>query len=326
MTDDTVTSVDTDDTSLEDFEKDFYGTTATQVVEEEAEESVEESEDVDDLGEENDPPAPDEDDDSDEDEDEPEEDPQPKKNKNPAQKRIEQLNKQLREQEREYERRIASLEAAVKGKSKEEETPLREQLTAEAPDPDAKDDNGEPLYLLGEFDPKYIRDLSDFTVEQKFNAKLAEQEQLQAQAAEHQMREELKNQWVDRLDKYEEEVPEVRDNIRGLTEAFETLDPGYGEMLAATLMAMDNGPQIMNYLSQNIGEAQKIVSSGPALAILALGRLDAVLAPKQEQEKPKKNKSNAPPPPEDRTRGTNGKFAVAIDTDNLDAFEKEFFS
>jgi hypothetical protein len=326
MTDDTVTSVD-NDVSLDVFEKDFYGNTPTQPVEEAPGEPVDTEEEVDDLGEDEvDPPATDEDEPEDEEEGK---EPEPqKKNKPSARERIEQLNAKVRETERreaDYARRLAELEAAVKGKAKEEEVPLREQLPANAPDPDAKDDKGEALYPLGEFDPDYIRALSKFTVEQELKvAREAQMREAEARA-EAEMREELKDQWVSRLDEFEEEVPEVRENIRGLTDAFATLDPGYGEILAATLMSMDNGPAIMNYLSQNIGEAQKIVTSGPGPALLALGRLDAILTPKKEPEKKKKT-SNAPPPPEDRTRGTKGRFAVRPDTDNLEAFEKEFFS
>jgi hypothetical protein len=51
------------------------------------------------------------------------------------------------------------------------------------------------------------------------------------------------------------------------------------------MMGLDNGPDVMHYLSQNIGEAQKIVASGPAAATIAIGRLDARLSvPPQRRE------------------------------------------
>lgn len=321
MTDDTVTSVDINDDNQDDFEADFYGTTATSVVEDAPEEGADEEEIDADLGaDDDDPPATDED----EDDEEEAEEPAPKRNKISARERIEQLNAQVRENERRYEKRIAELEAAIKGKAKEEEVPLRQQLPAEAPDPDAKEENGDAKYPLGEFDPQYIRDLSKFTVEQEMKAAKAEQER-EAQARQIEAeRQELAASWNNKLDAFEEEVPEIRENLRVLTGAFESLDPGYGEYLAATLMSMDNGPAIMNYLSQNIGEAQKIVASGPLPAALAFGRLDAMLT-KTQTPVTKKKTSSAPPPPEVRTRGSNGKFAVRPDTDNQDAFEEEFF-
>jgi uncharacterized phage infection (PIP) family protein YhgE len=332
LTDDTVTSVDNGD-NLEAFEAEFYGT-AKAVVEEAPQE-----EEVADLGEDENPPATDEDaeeaeaadaePESDEDEDEVEE-PQPKKNKVSARERIEQLNKQVREAERreaDYLRRMEQLEAAIKEKASEEQVPLREQLPAKAPNPDAKDENGDAIYPLGEFDGQYIADLAEYTINEKMKAVEERRQQEERQREFQQAQEALKNEWIDKLEKYEEEVPEVRENIRELTDTFSSLDPGYGEFLATSLMGSEYGPQIMNYLSQNIGEAQKIVNSGPAGALFAFGRLEAMFTkPAKSEERKEKKMSKAPAPPEDRNRGTGGKFAVRPDTDNLDAFEKAFFS
>jgi hypothetical protein len=82
----------------------------------------------------------------------------------------------------------------------------------------------------------------------------------------------------------------------------------------------------MYYLSQNIGEAQKIVASGPAAATLEIGRLEAQLTkPKQEERESNKRVSKTPPPPEVRTRGSGGRFSVRPDTRDLAAFKREFF-
>jgi hypothetical protein len=79
--------------------------------------------------------------------------------------------------------------------------------------------------------------------------------------------------------------------------AFAGIDPGYGEFLAATIMSCDNGPQIMYYLSQNIGEAQKIVASGASAATFALARLDAKFDKPATEEKRNKKPSAAPAAP-----------------------------
>jgi hypothetical protein len=66
----------------------------------------------------------------------------------------------------------------------------------------------------------------------------------------------------------------------------------------------------------------------PAAATLAIGRLDAKFnkPPVQRKKRNTKKVSEAPKPPESsRSRGSGGKFAVAGDTDDLDAFEKEFY-
>jgi len=110
-----------------------------------------------------------------------------------------------------------------------------------------------------------------------------------------------------------------------MVEAFQGIDPGYGDYLALTLMQSEVGPQILYYLADNIGEAQKIVASGPAAATLALGRLEARFS-KTSEEKATTKVSEAPNPPETRTRGSGGKFTVSPDTDDLDAFEKVFYS
>jgi hypothetical protein len=78
------------------------------------------------------------------------------------------LTAKAREAERreaELIRRLEQIEARKpEENTKPEPKPLREQLPAEAPNPDALDEDGEPIYPLGEFDPKYIRDLTKFTI------------------------------------------------------------------------------------------------------------------------------------------------------------------
>ena len=97
-----------------------------------------------------------------------------------------------------------------------------------------------------------------------------------------------------------------------------------------TIMQSENGPRIMEYLSQNIGEARNIVASGPAAATLAIGRLDARLARARPNEEEKRNEtqktvSRAPNPPEQVNKGRKGQTVVRPDTDDLDAFERELF-
>lgn len=291
------------------------------------------SEDVEDevvdLGEDDDPPAPEEDD---EDEDEPEEEEKPKgKNRKSFQERINELTAKARAEEREkiaLLKRLEDLEAVVKKETVKDQKPLREQLPSGAPKPDAKGEDGEPLYPLGEFDPNYIADLTQFTVDERIKA--AEEKKAQEdQAREYQeYQNAVRDHWVEKVAEAEETIPEIRDSIQELTETFSDVDGAYGEYLATTIMSSDFGPQIMHYLSQNIGEAQKIVASGPAAATLALGRLEArfeLNSTKQEEQKRNKKVTNAQEPPEDRTRGVHGQFAVRPDTDNQRAFEKEFF-
>jgi len=330
LTDDDNNNVDID---LDTFENEFFGEAKAEPQEEAVVEEVEEVDENEDNS-----LATDEDEDveaeeieeEDEAEEEPEPEPQPKQKRNRAQERIEKLVAEARQAERERDAlriELERLRSEDKEVKKEEAPKLREQLPAEAPDPDAKDEKGEPIYELGEFDPKFIRDLTKFTIEMetkaaKERAKQEEQAKMIAQAQE-----EIKTKWLDNLEKAEAELPTIREDIHDLVDVFSDIEPNYGEYLASTIMASDFGPQMMHYLSQNIGEAQKIVASGPAAATLAIGRLEAKFYRSSEPEEKRNTKqvSKAAEPPENRTRGHGGRFTVAPDTDNLDAFEREFF-
>ena len=289
---------------------------------------AEDESEVEDTGDdENDTPA---NDDDDEDSEKPVE--EPKKKRNTAKERINELTAEKREAQRERDalrREFEALKAAVeKGPTKEEPKGLREQLPSNAPHPDTKGEDGEPLYELGEFDPKYIRDLTRFTItEENKTFKEAADKEAREQAIETS-RKELADAWVTKLDKAEESLPDIRENLKDMVDVFADIEPVYGEYLASTVMSSEFGPEIMYYLSQNIGEARKIVASGPAAATLALGRLEAkfVRTSSSEQAAISDTKvSKAPPPPTGKTKGSGGKFAVRGDTDNLDAFSKEFF-
>jgi hypothetical protein len=318
--------VDIDD--LDAFEKAFFDDTKPVETDEDVKEAEDEVEE--DVENEDDALATEdeaEDETEDEAEDEPEPKPEPKK-KQSFQERINELTAKARNEERraaELERRLADLEARKTEETKSEVKPPLKETDEAAPSPDAVDDKGEPVYPLGEFDPKFIRDLTRFTITQETKA-AKEQAELDAQQAKIKaQQEELVSSWASKLEEVEKEVPDLREKIGTVETAFANLDPGYGEYLAATIMSCDFGPQIMYYLSQNIGEAQKIVASGPAAATLAIGRLDAKFVKTAEPEKRNTKVSSAPKPSENRIRGSAGKFSVPADTDDLDAFERAFF-
>jgi hypothetical protein len=331
LTDDNSNPVDMD--NLENFNKAFFGNepdTEEQEVpqeedlEEEIEEESHENEDDDSL-------ATDDDEDVDEQEDDEDEEPQPKaKKRNRTQERIEKLVTEARQAERDRDalrRQLDEVLASIKKEEKTEDEPaFKDKLVPEAPQPDAVDKDGEPLYPLGEFDPKYIADLTRFTITQEMEATRKVQEEKQRQREIETQQEALKASWEENLERAEEAIPDIRENIATMADAFEGIDPNYGEYLAGTIMSCEYGPEIMYYLSQNIGEAQKIVASGPAAATLAIGRLEAKFMTKPEDAKRNSKKvSDAPPPPNARSRGSGGRFAVPADTRDLAAFRREFY-
>jgi hypothetical protein len=321
---------------LDKFEEAFFGNVKAEDKQEEVDENeddaLEPSEDED--AEDQEVEEPDEEDEDpdeadEEDEDEEPEPPKAKKGKKSFKERIDEITAEkyeLKRQLRELQQKVESRSNEVK--QDEAPTPVREQLSAAAPDPDAKNEDGTPKYALGEFDPKFIRDLTKFMVEEDLKVAREEEQKKAAAVAEQRRQAELAVSWNEKLDKAEEEIPDIRDSITDLVDVFSDLDPHYGDYLAATLMSLDNGPEVMHYLSQNIGEARKIVASGPNAATLAIGRLEAQIAfGKQREEKSNTSKkvSKAHEPPLKVTRGQGGKFAVSGDTDDLDAFEREFF-
>lgn len=339
--DDNSKLVDMDD--QEAFEKHFFQLEDADEVDEEAEEVAENEDDS--LATDDDKDADEEEIETDsEDEDEDEEDepeveakkPEPKP-KSKAQKRIEELVTEARVAQRErdaekrerelLERRLVDLEARTK--VTDDKSDIRKQLPKEAPDPDAENEKGDAVYPLGEFDPTFIRDLTRFTIEQETAKARVEAEAREAAQKQAQAQNELTVQWNEKVTKAEEELPDLREKLVDLSTAFTSVEPAYGEYLATTLMSCDNGPEVMYYLSQNIGEAQKIVASGPFAATLAIAKLDAKLAKapvvEDEEKRNKKRVSDAPPIPVNRTRGKGGQFTTSPDTDDLDAFEKVFF-
>jgi hypothetical protein len=321
---------------LNEFENLFYDRKAPEAevedepVNDEPEDETDEVEEVEGDGEVETPATEDE---ADEGEEEEDEKPQPKAKKGSFQERINELTAKAREAERERDavlKRLSDLEAAAAPKKevKEDVEAARPDFGKDAPDPDAEDDKGEKLYPLGEFDPKFIRDLTRFTIERESERVEAERTERQRQAAIETEMQELASKWQDKLTETEKELPDVREKITVLTDTFQDLDDGYGEYLATTIMACDNGPTILYYLSENLAEARQLVNSGPAAATLAIGRLEALLEreTKTQATQPKTKVSEAPEPPKNRSRGSGARTLVKPDTDDLDAFEREFFA
>jgi len=331
LTDDNSNLVDID---LETFSKDFFNPTASdETVEENTEENNEEvNENEDDAlaTEENEDQTEDENSEENPDEDETEEDKKPKpKGKKSFQERINEVIAEARTAERERDALRLEIERLKNSRDEDKtETPApkkQEVAKSEAPQPTDLDEDGEPKYKLGEFDPAFIRDLTKFTIDEERAKVKAEEEKTAQQKMVEAAQEELKSSWLEKVDEAEKEIPDLRDNLGKVGEAFAGIDPNYGEFLAATIMTCDFGPQIMYYLSQHIDEAQKIVASGPASATLAIGRLDAKFS-KAPAEKRTSKQSSAPNPPARQTKGSGGgSKTVPGDTRDLAAFRREFY-
>ena len=314
-----------DDGDLDLFSAEFFGTGKPK--EEPVEEKVE--------GTQEDTPAPDtekepetkadddtEQDDPDNEEVDSEEESKFKvKTKLTARERIEQINAKFREEERlrvAAEARITEMER----KLQLQEQPKVEEVEDTGPSPDAKLEDGTDKYPLGEYDPDYIRDLHRHEAS-KARIEMAREFQQQQEAQRNAaIAQEITAEWNGKVETSIERLPDLQEKALQLEANLAGTDPAIVDSLAMTIMSLDNGPDVLYYLSEHVEEAREIAKGGPQ-ALLALGKLDARLAPTIKKEPVKV--SEAPEPPPSRSRGIQGKFTVSPDTDDLDAFSETFF-
>jgi hypothetical protein len=244
--------------------------------------------------------------------------------KKTVQDRIDEVVRQREELKRESDKQLAELRAEVEKLKNPVKT--TEPTKAAEPKPDAMNEDGTPVYGLGEFDPQYIRDLTKFTLEQERAVFQAQNAQAQKLAAQKQEQEALTSNWNGKLEDATKEYPDLIEKGQALIDNFANLDVNYASYLSTVLMSMDRGPDVLYYLSNHPDEATAIVNSGAQKATLALGRIEAQFLKGDTAPKPKVSKAPVPPPAKAQARGTNGAFiSVAPDTDDLDAFSAEFF-
>jgi len=331
-----------DEVDLGDFEKDFFEVketkqeeTTEEAPEEETEETKEEvtqeTEDEDTLATEDEEEVEEEDQEeeetSEEEESEPEEKPKPKTR---AQERIEELNAKFREAERRAElaeARLAEREKLAEKKEPENTDTSEEEVVLDAgPSEDDLDENGEPKYPLGQFDPKFMKDTIQHALEQDRKAREEEAKQTEAQKAAQAEAEALSASWNEKLDPAKERYPDFEEKGQELIDSFSDLDQDYGEYLTTVLMSMDKGPDVLYYLSNNPEEARSIVNSGAQKATIALGRIEAGFLGEETETKPVKQKVSKAPTPPPKVKGTSAtKMSIeATSADvNLDALAKE---
>lgn len=254
----------------------------------------------------------------------PQEDTPPKKKT--FQDRINELVKQREDEKRASDARIEQIRKEFEEQIASLKPKQVENKSAE-PTPLDQNEDGTDKYPLGEYDPLFIRDLTRFTLEsERTQAKIRDEQERQQREIETQQTT-LVESWNEKLNPAKEKYPDLIEKGTELINGFNDLDPSYAQYLTNLLMSMDQGPDVLYYLANNRDEAVKIVNSGAQRATLALGRIEAkFVEAEQEKQKAKPKVSQAPPPaPQARGTGGGGRVSVEADTDNLDAFEKEFF-
>lgn len=251
------------------------------------------------------------------------------KKKPTVQDRIDELVKQREDIKREAANERDALRKEFEAKIAELAPKPAAQTKTEEPTPLDLNTDGTEKYPLGEFDPNYIRDLTRHTLAQERaqEAIRAVEENRAREATQAQQA--LTTDWNTRLEAAKADYPDLVEKAQPMLDSVAaTLDPAYAGYLSTVLMSMDKGPDVLYYLSNHPDEARQIVNSGAQKATLALGRIEAKFLEADAQKTLAKPKvSKAPPPAPVQARGTNGAFiSVAPDTDDLGAFEAEFFA
>jgi predicted transcriptional regulator len=324
--------VATDDNNLDLFSADFFSQkTADPGSETEQAKPDEDVEDTDAVVATTTEDTPDQDEDdtladepTDDEEEAPEAEAKPKVNK--AQERIKELNAKFREQERkslELEARLNELLAKPQPEQPQT-TPIPVQA-AKAPEPTDLNEDGTDKYNLGEFDPQYVADLAKFYFKQEAEQDKVRRETEARVQEETSAREALVANWTEKATPAQERYPDFNEKAAELIGAFSDLEKSYDDYLGATIMSMEYGPDVVYYLANHPEEARRIVDSGPTKATIALGRIEARFADAAEGEKPKPRVSKAPTPPP-VNKGVATSVTDTPDTDNLDAFEKQFYT
>lgn len=248
-----------------------------------------------------------------------------KPKKKSVQERIDELTAARREAEREAEAARAELAELKKAQPKIEEkvtTPAPAVETAKGPSPDAVLETGEAKYPLGEFDPQFISDLADHIFTRKSQEMDAREEAKRQEAETFAAVQALNESWQERVAEVTETLPDLQEKGVKLEPILSGLPKELGEYVAQTIMSLEHGPEVLYYLADNLGEAQKMFSGGARTATLGLGELNAMF---KRKEAPVKKVTEAPEPPA-RNRGNAARFEVADDTDDLAAFGKKFYN
>ena len=344
-------SFDSSNNDLDAFSAEFFSRNPTAPTPEEpasSDQDVEDTQDVsetdedtdanneDTHSEDEDTLAPDDDNDEDDDE---ADDPDEKKDEKPTntkKNRFQERINELTAGKREAERKASALEARIlkleQQGNKEPDPEPTDKTTVQnnntGPSPDELNQDGTEKYPLGEFDPQYIRDLTRHTLAVEREAQKNAEREAQEQREYEESRAQLEAGWRTKMSDAQERYPDFQEKGQTLVSSFENVDPAYGEYLTATIMGMEYGPDVLYYLSNHHDEAERIVSSGPTQATIALGRIESKFVDAGEEKKQARPRvSKAPTPPSHLNKGSSVSIPeVMDDTDDLEAFSKKFFN
>jgi hypothetical protein len=252
--------------------------------------------------------------------------PQPKKRRS-AQERINDLTREKYELQRllDLERQERDRNKSP-DKSEDKPTSAVTPTSTDAPDPDALNEDGTPVYPLGEYDKDFIADLTRFTFKQEREAAMKQEteDKLRKEAAAAEQ--ELTNSWNAKVAASADRLPDLDTKFGLLQSTFQELPQDYGNFLASSIMTLENGPDVLAYLADNLDIAKQVVDSGAFGAVISLGRLDEKFSSDSEEvEKGVTSRVTQASPPPPKNKGSAVAKTIRGDTDNLDDFSKIFY-
>lgn len=241
----------------------------------------------------------------------------PKKQGLSAKERIRQLNQQLRDErraraddKRQNDDRFDRLEKLLSGNEKPDKKEERIK-----PDP-----SDQEKYPFGALDDRYVEDMIEFRTQEGLDKIMTGHLQRQQEEDQQAESERILSEMKAKADVLSEKGAELYDDfIEAVVEPAMKGDFPLAEATFEACTEAYHGAAILRDLALDKKEAEKVAAMSP------YQQLRYVMAKDEEKGgKPKPKLPKAGAPPADAPRGARGKYAVSADTDDLEAFGREF--
>lgn len=248
-----------------------------------------------------------------------EEAPKVKKPKQKASERIKELNAKLREAERNLEQereksvdtRIERLEKLLNG-GKNEATVEDSRVS---PDP-----NDLSKYPLGRLDDRYIEDQIAYTAEKMVEQQFGSFRQRQADDVARAAAEQQTNDLLEKVSTITDKgLPIFDDFMETVVEPGMKGEYQLTQVTFEAAVEAEHGAEVLHALATNKAEAARVANLSPYQQIRYVTDKSTEIASKRKAKPPR-----AGAPPQHQSRGSSGKFGASGDTDDLEAFEKEW--
>jgi hypothetical protein len=248
----------------------------------------------------------------------------PTPQKKTAKERINELVHKNRELERRLEREQLKRELREELKLPADETMLRAgqnggNIQADRVVPDPRDLD---KYPLGALDDRYIEDRTEYLAEVKLEKLLSTALHRQQEQDARVQAEQAATELLKKADGVVQKGSELYNDFQETV--WEAGKRGEYRLEEPTFLALteaEHGAQIAYALATNKVEAARVASLSPFGQVQYVTQKNAEFGAKAQVRLPK-----AGTPPAHQSRGSSGKFTVPVDTDDLSAFSKLYFS